>query len=125
MRWSWLLALVLLSCQRDPPPRTEPCGDKEVMARFAACRATRDKKSCRAAGGIWAQIGFTEKCSCDTGQAGCTCTRKEDCLGACRVSDGKYCGKNPRVGRCTAAEPNAGCRCNLLAPGHTMSYCAD
>jgi hypothetical protein len=118
MRWSVVLLVALAACQKADPG---PCGDQAVVARFAECKAARDRATCERAGGRWGQRERGPGCSCSTGQAGCPCRSASDCVGECRFETKSCTGPTT----CTSSNDSLGCRCRLEPGGGRSSFCAD
>jgi hypothetical protein len=105
------------------------CGDPEVLARYPACRAADDEASCLAAGGTWTRIGLSpvEACQCPTGQGGCPCDRRTDCLTACiaPTTGGVFACDGVTVGSCSPVGITVGCWCFFDAEGNVEGICVD
>jgi hypothetical protein len=116
------------------PPKIEvprECGDAAITARFAACKAAAgrmEQAACEAAGGTWGRIGLHEGCNCPTGQGGCQCARRGDCLAECVLDMGdRGCPESAAAGKwaCSAYHDVVGCFCYLDDKGVMESICAD
>ena len=111
------------------PTHGAPCGDAAVRERYAQCRTSDTEDQCVAAGGQWGVYPYSrrEGCFCRTGEGGCACTSSRECLGFCYGSgDPSADGcRLVREGTCSALEPQAGCRCELIGPGRAIGLCVD
>jgi hypothetical protein len=88
------------------------CGDPAVVARFAVCRDSQDEASCAQNGGAWTTGPFGEVfCQCRTGQGGCRCTRRDDCLGNCLGPQQTRDCSALSEGACTDVGTVYGCWC--------------
>lgn len=99
------------------------CGDPAVMARYPTCSAACDEASCVAAGGTWGRAPSTQSpsCVCQTGQQGCSCARRSDCLAGCFVNLPAPSCAAGCVGQCVSSTPTAPCWCYLDDNGQIAS----
>jgi hypothetical protein len=107
------------------------CGDARVMSRYSAClqaASVHDQAACEAAGGTWTQVGLapSPECVCPTGQGGCACTRRSQCLGACvgQMPGGMQC-TGVTQGTCAPASIVVGCWCFFDETSNPTALCVD
>lgn len=105
------------------------CGDPEVAARLAECRAADDQAGCEGAGGSWGPVGLYPEpiCQCPTGQGACPCTRQTDCLSVCLAepTSGVFGCDGVVEGHCSPVSMTLGCWCFFDEDGAVEGICID
>jgi hypothetical protein len=112
-------------------PDDASCGDPVLMGRFEACSSRKDPASCAALGGQWTQLPLTStvyKCACQTGQAGCPCTkgstcRTDHCLAD--IPDGSHSCDGVTSGTCQASSFVVGSYCMHTGAHGFVAYSFD
>lgn len=115
-----------------PTPTSTPtpiaCGDEEKVRRFAQCAKAKTESDCVSAGGRWGPYPYSRRpgCFCDTGQRGCPCSARTDCLGQCYAPFDRQnnCDQVER-GSCSGEVPIAGCFCAFDSRGQAWGLCID
>jgi len=137
MRVIIVIVLVLICSCSNRPVNTDghvrsdgelpACGSQSTMARFASCIGSSNRSACEQAGGSWHAIGLSDDpiCVCPTGQAGCSCDRSSDCLGACLAEMSTMWDCSDARGTCSDVAPNVGCWCWFDDQGNASGICAD
>lgn len=107
--------------------RSNTCGDAAVMERFTACNVAADAQSCVNLGGTWTQrppAGPSMFCLCPSGDGGCPCTKRSDCVVDCIAP-------LPMSSVCTeitswqcADAPQLNCWCSLEDSGNAVPFCS-
>jgi hypothetical protein len=109
------------------------CGDAEQHARYASCVATTTDADCVAAGGSWVKASSWPSapytCECPTGEAGCPCQTKADCLGGCSDLTKVVGPTDSCDGSHLTCEPTSrtalGCACRYSSAGKVEAVCVD
>lgn len=121
---------------RGCPPASTPtplsCGDPVTVARYGDCVGSENEADCVRAGGEWGPYPYSrrEGCFCPTGQGGCPCRSRDDCLSFCIASipaggDFGDCA-SVEMGWCSHMSPLAGCFCAAWnANGGFGALCSD
>ena len=125
------IGFALRGCPPAPTPTPPSCGDPITVARFDDCRRSENEAGCVSAGGTWGRYPYSrrEGCFCPTGQGGCPCRSRDDCLSFCIASippgDFDSCA-DVEMGTCSNRSPVAGCFCTAwTATGPFGVLCSD